>query len=268
MFKHWLLHMGRVQVMAIVLSVLIFFIAISTGADSDVKSLQLRQDAQVTVMLNHQKITFVSTLANQSHQVLLRVPAISQMPELHNGCEVTSLAMLLKDTGTFVPKTTLANEIQKDPTPLMLNRKGQIIRWGNPNYGFVGSITGNAPGYGVYHHPIAQLLNKIEPGQALDLTGSSFAKVLSAVASGRPVIVWTTLTFAPVKDMLTWRSPEGIVHATMYEHTVLLVGFDKTDLFINNPLTGDQAESVPITTFRDSWIQMGRQAVTVKNKTV
>ncbi len=268
MFKHWLLHMGRVQVMAIVLSVVIFLLAIRTGANSDVASLELREAAQVTVMVNRQKYTFVSTLANQSHQVLLRVPAFSQLPELHNGCEVTSLSMLLSDTGKYVPKTTLATAIQKDTTPLTLNRNGQIARWGNPDYGFVGSVSGNAPGYGVYHRPIAELLNKIEPGQALDLTGSSFEKVLSMVASGRPVIVWTTLDFAPVKSWVTWQSPEGMVRATMYEHTVLLVGFDKTHLFVNNPLTGIQAESVPIGPFRESWIQMGRQAVTVKNKKV
>ena len=264
MFKHWLLHMGRVQLLTVFLTVVLFLGLMNVGVDSDANLLQQRRTAQITVVLGGKKIAIASALSADVHRVLLRVPAFSQLPDLHNGCEVTSLSMLLNHLHIKVANTTLADEIRKDPTPLQLGPDGQIVRWGNPNYGFVGSVTGTAPGYGVYHQPIAELLDKVDHGQALDLTGSSFARVLSVVATGRPVIVWTTLSFAPVSDWLTWQSPEGTVHATLYEHTVLLVGFDKDQVFVNNPLTGTAAEAVPIQPFKDSWVQLGRQAVTVK----
>ena len=47
----------------------------------------------------------------------LDVPALRQLPELYNGCEVTSLAMLLQASGSSVDKLTLAKQIKKDLTP-------------------------------------------------------------------------------------------------------------------------------------------------------
>ena len=255
--------MGRVQLLTFFLSIVILLVTANFSVNTDAHALPYLQTDRITIKLNTQSVTFVSHLITPSHRVVLRTPALSQMPDLHNGCEVTSLTMLLNALHITTTNTKLAALIHKDPTPLQLGTNGQILRWGNPNVGFVGSVTGNALGYGVYHHPIAELLNKMDPGQALDLTGSSFEKVLSVVTTGRPVVVWTTLTFAPVRDWINWQSPEGTVHATLYEHAVLLVGFDKNHVFVNNPLTGEQAESVPLNSFEKSWVQMGRQAVTV-----
>ena len=195
-------------------------------------------------------------------KALIQAPLISQLPALYNGCEVTSLAMLLQFEHINVTNLTLAKQINRDPTPLVTSADGDIISWGNPNTGFVGSISGREPGYGVYHGPIAALLNRYLPGQALDLTGSSLATILATVASGRPVIVWTTINFQPVSDWITWQSPTGPVRATMTEHAVLLVGYDNTDVYVNDPLTGE-LNQVSQSAFRTSWIDLGRQAVTV-----
>ncbi len=256
--------MGRVQLMTVMMTVATFFCLVNVGVNSDIPTSKQHTTEQITVTLSDQTIKIASPITTSPRRMFVHVPAVSQMPALHNGCEVTSLAMLLDHYHFDVTNTQLAKEIVKDPTPLTLGQNGQIISWGNPEYGFVGSISGTAPGYGVYHRPLAALLDKIDPGQALDLTGSSFARVLSVVATGRPVIVWTTLTFAPVSDWMTWQSPEGPVRATLFEHTVLLVGFGKNHVYINNPLTGTAAEAAPIQLFQESWVQMGRQAVTVK----
>lgn len=257
--------MGRVQFLAIILSILVFLTISTTGFNTDMNPLQLRKSAQVTVIMDNKSITYTSKWVTDAHRLILKVPALSQMPTLYNGCEVTSLAMLLSAAHIEKSVFTLARLVPKDPTPLTLGSDGQIISWGDPNIGFVGSITGSSPGYGVYHRPIAKLLDLEDPGQALDLTGDSFAKILAVVASGRPVVVWTTLTFAPVPNLIKWQSPEGPVTATLYEHAVLLVGFDQNDVFVNNPLNGAQAEATPLQGFKNSWIQMGRQAVTIKS---
>ncbi len=201
----------------------------------------------------------------------ISVPAQSQFPQLPNGCEVTSLSMLLTAVGNPVSKMTLAAEMPKDPTPLQLSSyttasgevENRVSYWGNPNVGFVGDVYKVNYGYGIYNGPMMKLLNQVLPGRAENLTGKPFSDILAQVASGIPVEVWTTLTFAPTQNWVTWNSPEGPVHATPLEHAVLLVGYKGSTLYVNNPWTGQAAEAVPEAPFISAWQQLGEQAITV-----
>lgn len=203
---------------------------------------------------------------------LIHVAGIDQYPQLPNGCEVTSLTMLMDAVGHPSSKMTLAQEMPKDPTQLVLsattNSAGQVVHqvkfWGNPNIGFVGNVYEAGDGYGIYHGPMTRFLNKLLPGQAEDLTGSSFSAILRHVAAGIPVEVWTTTTFQPTTDWVTWQSPEGLVKATPLEHAVLLVGYGPGVLYVNNPLNGQAAQKIPEAPFLQSWHQLGNQAITVK----
>lgn len=201
------------------------------------------------------------------------VPAQSQYPQLQNGCEVTSLSMLLTYMGDPVSKMTLAAEQPVDPTPAVLNPipgfKGnpilEVVKWGNPNVGFVGSVQGGAQlGYGIYNGPLLTLLNQVAPGQGVNMTGDTFAEVLQHVAEGVPVEVWTTINFQPTNDWVTWQSPEGPVTATPMEHAVLIVGYTPTTVIVNNPANGEAGEAVNRTEFIEAWHQLGRQAITMK----
>jgi uncharacterized protein YvpB len=196
---------------------------------------------------------------------LIHLPAMSQMPQLRNGCEITSLSMLLTYVGHPVSKMALAAEEPRDETPLVTDKSTKkILYWGNPNIGFVGSVGGQKKwGYGIYHGPLTQLVNEYLPKRGLDLTGAPFQTLESIVAGGTPVEIWDTSTFAPTTDWVTWQSPEGPVHATFYEHAVLMVGYDQNFVFINNPLNGKAAQRVPIAPFIKAWEQLGQQAVTV-----
>ena len=194
-------------------------------------------------------------------QVLIKVPAQSQLPQLKNGCEVTTLSMLLAAVGHPINKMVLAKEEPLDPTKLVMDSKGNIKYWGNPNVGFVGNVSGY--GYGIYHGPMTKFINQLLPGSAKDLTGDSFSSIMAEVAKGHPVMVWTTATFQPTTLWQTWQSPEGPVRATMEEHAVLLVGWNGQHLLVNDPLTGVAAEAVNPKSFIAAWEQLGKQAVTV-----
>jgi uncharacterized protein YvpB len=197
----------------------------------------------------------------------LNVPLQNQLPELPNGCEVTSLSMLLRALGTPVSKLVLADE---QPTnhaqPVFSGAVGDfyaISRWTNPNTAFVGNVRGKY-GYGIYHAPLAQLLNSKAQGRALDLSGRRFSEILDQLRTGTPIVLWTTTTFRPPSRWVTWSTPQGPFRATQLEHAVLLVGYSRTKLIINNPLTGRQQKVAPAP-FIEAWQQMGRQALTYSN---
>lgn len=196
--------------------------------------------------------------------VLIDVAPLDQYPELPNGCEVTSLAMLLAYLGHPVNKEDLAHDEPSDPTKRVSKPDGTTTYWGNPNVGFVGSPFQKYNGYGIYHGPMTKFLNQILPGQAVDLTGQPFSNIIQSVANGIPVVVWDTATFKPTNSWTSWNTPEGPIKITLQEHVVLVVGYNAKQLFVNNPLNGKKAQPVNRAEFIAAWKQLGEQAITVK----
>lgn len=197
-------------------------------------------------------------------QAMISVPPQNQHPQLPNGCEVTSLSMLFTAIGDPISKMTLAKEMPYDPTPLVKNSSGQIVSWGNPNVGFVGSPYVWSNGFGIYHGPIIKMINKILPGTAVDLTHKPFNDLLSYVAKGIPVEAWVTVPLKPTNEFwVTWQTPEGPFTTTLEEHAVLIVGYDKNNIYVNNPFNGEKEEPVSRSNFIGAWNQLGDQAVTI-----
>ncbi|MFP7297193.1 C39 family peptidase [Neobacillus niacini] len=197
--------------------------------------------------------TTVSEDQKIPEEMLLDVPLLNQMdsPQLYNGCEVTSLAMILNYKGISVTKNQLAQEITRVPLQYSNGENG------NPNTGFVGNME-DGPGLGVYHEPIFELAEKYL--NAADLTSSSFDQLIEEVANGNPVWVITTSTFAPVSEFETWQTPEGNIDITYNMHSVVITGYDSTNIYINNPY-GTKNQKVDRKSFIQAWEQMGKQAV-------
>ncbi|MED4652754.1 C39 family peptidase [Bacillus pseudomycoides] len=195
--------------------------------------------------------------ADEEKVLLQNVPFIQQLPELDRGCEVTSLAMMLQYAGVSVGKMTLADEIQK----VAFSNDG--VR-GNPHEGFVGNIyTFSESGYGVYHEPLFQLANKYLPNQVVDLTGENINEIYKTVKEGKPVVMITNATYAPLdeNEFDTWETDAGNVSITYNEHCILLVGYDKELVYIHDPLSDTASVSVPRESFEQAWVQMGSQAI-------
>ncbi|KYG37930.1 hypothetical protein AZF08_21520 [Bacillus gaemokensis] len=189
--------------------------------------------------------------------LLQNVPFIQQRPELDRGCEVTSLAMMLQYAGASVDKMKLADEIPK----VAFSNDG--VR-GNPNEGFVGNIyTFSESGYGVYHEPLFQLANKYLLNRAVDLTDENINEIYKTVREGKPVVMITNATYAPLDEdeFSTWETDTGDVSITYNEHCVLLIGYDKDSVYIHDPLSDTPGVSVPRENFERAWVQMGSQAI-------
>ncbi|CAM3167562.1 C39 family peptidase [Lactiplantibacillus plajomi] len=191
------------------------------------------------------------------NRVLLDVPLVNQMtaPRLYNGCEITSLTMMMNYYGINVSKNTLADRLTSVPLTYDNGQRG------NPNVGFVGDVTGANPGLGVYHTPIYKVA-KTETSQVKDLSGASFKQVVKQLEAGRPVWTVTTTSFAPVNTMETWDTPQGDVKVTYDVHSVVIVGFDRKQkkIYVNNPY-GQKQQAVDWDNFVGAYNQMGQQAI-------
>ncbi|MCP6682193.1 C39 family peptidase [Bacillus nakamurai] len=177
-------------------------------------------------------------------------------PRLYNGCEVTSLAMVLNYAGYHVSKNTLADKIDTVPLTFSSGLKG------NPNEGFVGDMA-NGPGLGVYHEPIFKLAKEYAGNQVYDLTGKGISSVYRQLEKGRPVWVIITTAFKPVDNMQTWNTPNGKVSITYSMHSVAVTGYDQDYVYVNDPY-GYQNRKTDRTSFEKAWKQMGSQAIVIK----
>lgn len=196
-------------------------------------------------------------------QVQLDAPVFAQLPELPRGCEVTSLAMLLNSAGVKVDKMELAEKVKRDQTPRAVING--TVHFGNPNDGFVGNMYNlSEPGYGVYHEPIAELAETYLPGRIKDLSSSNFDDLKIYLSDGKPIWVITNTLYQKLGDdqFTTWDTPTGQVNITFKEHAVLLTGYDQQNIYFNDPLTGEKNKKAPIADFKESWVQMGSQAIT------
>lgn len=197
-------------------------------------------------------------------QVRLDVPLLNQMdaPRLYNGCEVTSLAMLLNYYDVEVTKNQLAER-----TPNVSYRTNDGLR-GNPNQGFVGDMTGNGgPGYFVYHEPIFELAEEYIPNdlEVIDLTDSDFSTIQEYLSQDAPVWVITTTTFSDTQNNQVWQTNEGDVTISMSEHSVVLTGYDAKNVYLNDPY-GNKNFATNLERFVASWQQLGSQAITIVHK--
>lgn len=196
---------------------------------------------------------------------LLDVPLSRQLPELPRGCEVTSLAMLLNYAGVDVNKMELAQYVKKDETPYRI-QNGKV-HFGNPHNGFVGDMYSlSKQGYGVYHKPIFDLASTYLPDKAVDITGMPTDLLFYYVGKGSPVWVITNTDYKelPPSSFVTWETPEGPIDITYKEHSVVITGYNQDYIFFNDPLAGVKDRKAPRDEFINAWVQMGRQAITLR----
>lgn len=202
---------------------------------------------------------------NLKEDTILDVPLINQLPELPRGCEVTSLAMILKYRGINADKMELSEKVKKDLTPYYRDADNKI-HYGNPYDGFVGDMYNkNKNGYGVYHGPIVELAQEYSGEAAIDLTGLEFEEVLYMVQKGNPVWIITNGSYNTLSDsdFVIWHTPTGLVKVTTRLHAVVITGFSKDKVYINDPLRNNKNIEVDRENFRKAWEQMGNQAMTI-----
>lgn len=210
-------------------------------------------------LFNKNKIDDEVDWMTMKQEQKLDVPLENQMPDLPNGCEVTSLSMLMNYYGIKVNKNELAENIQH----VDFFTDGGKYR-GNPNQGFVGHMSIANAGWCVYNGPLYNVARKYTT-HIENITGSDFLSLLKLVSNGHPVLIITTTTFNRVNDMQTWNTNTGKVNVTPSSHACVITGYSKPKkvVYVNNPY-GYKNQPVNWKNLQASYNQQGRQALYIR----
>lgn len=172
---------------------------------------------------------------------LLNVPYINQMPTFPAGCEAVSTVMALKYFGYNIsPETYINNCLPQGKRPFT-DETGQLFG-DDPNECFLGSPY-DKWGWGCYAPVITKGVNKVidhSKHKVVNVSGSSMSTLCSKyIDNDIPVIIWASQGMAPMHVSKTWYtlSHDGQVSWMTPNHCLLLVGYDSTNYYFNDPLT-------------------------------
>ena len=194
------------------------------------------------------------------------VELILQNPELPNGCEVTSLAMLLTSAGFPVDHVKLYQQYL--PTKEFTYSKNQRLG-PSPNEFYVGDASSRTGGWYCFESPIIEAGNAwIQAngggGRMLSLTGISQSELDQYARDETPVAVWVTMDHMPpvYTDSFSWILPSGERYIPYNNlHCVVLAGEEGEQYRIADPMNGWQLVDKDV--FWSSFDAMGLRAVTV-----
>lgn len=199
--------------------------------------------------------------------VQLDVPLQYQNPSLPNGCEVTSLAMVLNFYGFDISNTTLSDSFLPKTSFLYRNKKRYSS---SPDIAFSGEPRKLKSSFYCFINPLIVTTNDYFQSISesslipMDITGADEQSLVNELDSGNPVILIATLSFG--KPML-YAPARWIVADTgeiytpyLNLHCVVLCGYDKENFYLADPIEGNVI--CKRSTLMNSYIEMGSRAMT------
>ncbi len=194
-----------------------------------------------------------------AERVELEVQHISQNPSLPNGCEITSLAMVLGYLDFDISKESLSdNYLPKAPI-------GQANFYDE----FVGDPREDSS-YGCYAGAIVNAANSFLASKgsnlkAVDYSGANFQTVLEKVRQGNPVVVWATayINQDPGYSTEWWVDGEYLVWKANL-HCMVVSGYDteKGVVIVQDPMRGREEYDMEL--FIKRYKQFYSQAVVIE----
>lgn len=162
-------------------------------------------------------------ISNLPASAYLDVKFISQRPSLPTGCEITSLTEVLNYLGFDIDKETLANNYLEYDYEV---RPGIFM-----DYFYGSPYDPNA--CGCFAPALTTVANKYlkdmdSSYRAHNISYSAISDLFAQVASGNPVIVWTSLDYSTryIEYQTIYVSPYETFDWPLNEHCVALIGYD------------------------------------------
>lgn len=188
--------------------------------------------------------------------VELSVPLKQQLPNLPNGCEAVSLAMVSAYHGYEVSGEKIVDDY--------LN-KGPIGKT-SPRKAYVGNPYDN--GYYCFPGPLAEAGNGYfkDIGASLEAKAPVFLdwyRLSWFLHTDRPVICWVTIdgNLPERQETVTWQINGRKTHPYKNLHVVVVTGISALSVQINDPLHGKQ--SLPWHEFMKMYLGMGMKSVVI-----
>lgn len=195
---------------------------------------------------------------------LINAPYIDQSIKYPTGCESVSAVMLLQYLGYDIAVDDFIGNLPKAEFQTV----NGVLHGPDPRTAFAGSPY-DKTSYGCYAPVIAKALQKIvEPEYSVcDETGASIPLLLEKyIDRDMPVVLWACIDMkAPVIGP-SWRiSSTGKLFTWLSnEHCMLLVGYDDTHYYFNDPHENHGLTPYPRELTQQRHLAQGAQAVSVK----
>lgn len=180
--------------------------------------------------------------------VQLDVKNILQNPELPNGCEITSLSIVLNYKGYNVDKCDMSDNYLPKWSDLT----------GDPEHYYLREPRSN--GFYCFAPCLCTTLDNYNNANGTsieysDLTGSDVTKLYEQIDNGNPVVVWGTLK---------WKAPHKYSNGLYSNlHCMVLAGYTDTTVTIIDPIYGSKLKTINRSTFESVWTKMGSRALVV-----
>lgn len=195
---------------------------------------------------------------------LIDVPYINQTAKYPSGCESVSAVMALQFWGyQITPEDFIDNYLPKSPLPY--TEGGKCFGY-NPSKTFIGDPYSKS-GWGCYFPVIRRCLNSIidpEKNFVVTLHNTPIKELCPYIDNDIPVIIWATQGMNKPKKSQSWSllDGNGIFTWVSPNHCLLLIGYDETGYYFNDPLTHKNCR-YPADITEKRYNSMGKQALAI-----
>ncbi|MBQ4487040.1 MAG: C39 family peptidase [Oscillospiraceae bacterium] len=202
-------------------------------------------------------------------RVVLPVKNIQQNPELPNGSEITSAAIVLNYYGIKCDKTDLL-----DYLPMSKRPADSTALWVNPNDYFCGDPRETVNSYGCYSPVLKKTIddylaaNKISDYTVeQNMLKNNFDDFYTEIDNGCPVIIWGTVGMKDRGKDAIW-SAEGnfTIIFPENEQCMVLIGYDKDNstLIFSDPLDERGTVEYPVNAVKFAFNALSYQSIIIR----
>jgi len=204
-----------------------------------------------------------NNFANESSSSkILDVKRIGQNPVYPNGCEAAASVMLLDYYGFSISLNHFIDNFL--PMRPVYEKGGK--RFGpDPAKYYAGDPSSLTRGWGCFSPVIKSSISEVLNNDTYEVVDFSNIS-LSQLQDELPIIIWVTIDYQPVKEVYEWQDE---INSKTYtypknSHTVVLVGFDEKNYYVNDSLQPEEILKIPKTSLEQSYDSLGRQALGIK----
>lgn len=168
------------------------------------------------------------------------VPTLSQLPDFPTGCESISACILLQYNGYDISPDTFIDEYLHKSDDFYHN---DGVCWGpDPYEYFIGDPRTNSS-YGCMSPVIKNAINKIlgrDDWGGITDCDSLNELCRTYISRDIPVMVWVSMQMETPTPGSIWKLPDNSDYQWLAnEHCMVLVGYDNTHYYFNDPITGN-----------------------------